>query len=117
MFSRTRMTAEVSQQLIDLLTADGTRDLTQLRLDDLESEVCEMVDEITCRTLRGVLEDQARDCRGPTGCPRCGEVLEDKPPLETKLTGKRGEVAFHQPVKRCKSCRCDFFPSGQSDGD
>ena len=117
MFQRTGMTAKISQHLIDLLTDNGSRDLTQLRIDDLETEVCQMVDEITCRTLRGVLEDQALDCRGPSHCPRCGRELDDKPPLETTLTSKRGEVAFYQPVKRCKSCRCDFFPSGPSDGN
>lgn len=117
MFQRTRMTAEVSQQLIDMLTRDGTRDLTQLRLDDLETEICEVVDQITCRAIRGVLEDQSLSCQEHRCCPRCGRELEDKPPLERTLTCKRGEVTFRQPVKRCTSCRCDFFPSGQSNGD
>lgn len=117
MFQRTRMTAKMSQELIDILTEGGHRDLTKLRLDDLENEVCQLVDEVTCRTIRGVLEDQALDCDGPTECPRCGKPMVDKPPKETKLTCRRGEVAFNQIVKRCPACRRDFFPSGQSYGD
>jgi hypothetical protein len=117
MFQRTRMTAKMSQELIDILTDSGQRDLTKLRLDDLENEVCQLVDEVTCRTMRGVLEDQANDCDLPTDCPRCGKLLIEKPPQETTLTCERGEVAFHQPVKRCTTCRCDFFPSGESHGD
>jgi hypothetical protein len=117
MFRRTQMTAKMSQELIELLTDRGDRDLTTLRLDDLENEVCQLVDEVTCRTMRGVLEDQAMHCDLPTDCPRCGKSLIDKPPSETKLTCQRGEVAFNQPVKRCNDCRCDFFPSGESHGD
>lgn len=117
MFQRTRMTAQVSQQLIELLTDGGKRDLTKLRLDDLERELYQAVDEITCRSLRGVLEEQARECDGPSHCPRCDGELVEKPPHETSLTSKRGEISFHQPVKHCSSCRCDFFPSGQGHGD
>jgi hypothetical protein len=65
-FQRTRMTAQMSQKLIEMLTEDGTRDLTQLRLDDLETEVCQMVDEITCRAMRGVREDRSLSSRCPT---------------------------------------------------
>jgi len=51
MFQRTRMTAQMSQELIEILTDKGQRDLTNFRLNDLESEVCQLVDEITCRTI------------------------------------------------------------------
>jgi uncharacterized protein with PIN domain len=116
MFQRSKMTAEMSQQLIEQLTEGGTRDLSQMRIDDLENEVYEAVDAITERVLRGMLEEQVGGCR-ETRCPRCGGELDDKPPKETTLTCKRGAVSWSQPVKRCKSCRCDFFPSGQSSGD
>jgi len=35
MFQRTKMTAAVSQELIDELTDHGRRDLSQLRMDEL----------------------------------------------------------------------------------
>lgn len=57
MFRRTKMTAAMSQELFDELTDHGRRDLSQLRMDDLESEVCELADAITQRMVRGVLEE------------------------------------------------------------
>ena len=117
MFQRAKMTAEMSQRLIEALTHDGERDLTQLRLDDLERELYEMVDTISVRTLRGVLEDQAQSCQAERCCPKCGRELDDKPPEPASLTCGRGEVEWEQPVRRCKFCRCDFFPSGESPGN
>jgi hypothetical protein len=118
MFQRTKLTAEITQELMEALTEGGKRDLRQLRIDDLESEVCELVDEITRRTIRGVAEDQAVACgEDMRDCPQCGRELSDRPPTETTLVTQRGEIAWEQPVKRCESCRCDFFPSGESDGD
>jgi hypothetical protein len=43
MFRRTKMTAAMSQELIDGLTDHGRHDLSQLRMDDLEREVYELV--------------------------------------------------------------------------
>ena len=62
MFRRTKMTAAMSQELMDELTDFGRRDLSQLRMDDLESEMYELVDAITRRAVQGVLEDQTRAC-------------------------------------------------------
>ena len=59
MFPRTQMTAAMSQELMDELTDHGRRDLSLLRMDDLESEVYELVDAITRRAVRGVLEEQS----------------------------------------------------------
>jgi hypothetical protein len=116
MFRRTKMTAAMSQELMDELTDHGRRDLSQLRMDDLEREVCELVDAITQRAVRGVLEEQVGSCE-MTHCPQCGRELDDKPPEQKTLTTQRGEVTWNQPVKRCTTCRCDFFPSGPGVGD
>ncbi len=111
MFQRTKMTAAMSQELIDELTDHGRRDLSQLRMDDLESEIYELVDAITRRAVRGVLEEQVGACE-MIDCPQCGRELVDEPPEEKTLTTQRGEVTWNQPVKRCTTCRCNFFPSG-----
>jgi hypothetical protein len=116
MFRRTKMTAAMSQELMDELTDLGRRDLSQLRMDDLESEVYELVDAITRRAVQGVLEDQTRAC-SMSDCPQCGWHLEDKPPEKKTLLTQRGEVTWNQPVKHCRTCRCDFFPSGPGVGN
>jgi hypothetical protein len=117
MFQRTKVTAAMSQELIDELTDRGRRDLSRLRMDDLETEVYELVDAITRRTVRGLLEEQVAACDQMPYCRQCGRELDDKPPEEKTLTTARGEVTWNQPVKRCSACRCDFFPSGPSVGD
>ena len=116
MFRRTKMTAAMSQELMDELTDFGRRDLSQLRMDDLESETYELVDAVTRRAVQGVLEDQTRAC-GMEDCPRCGRHLEDKPPQKKTLLTQRGEGTWNQPVKHCATCRCDFFPAGPGVGD
>jgi hypothetical protein len=116
MFRRAKMTAAMSQELMDELTDHGRRDLSRLRMDDLESEVYALVDAITRRTVQGVLEDQTHACH-MRHCPQCGRLLEDKPPHEKTLLTQRGEVTWNQPVKHCTACRCDFFPSGAGLGD
>ncbi len=30
------------------------------------------------------------------------------------LTTQRGEVTWNQPVKHCRTCRCDFFPQARA---
>lgn len=118
MFQRRKLTAQMSQELIEVLTDGGRRDLRELRIDDLEAEVYGLMDEISRRTLCGVVEDQAQVCPSDwTDCPKCGRALVDQPPEEKSLLSQRGEIAWRQPVKRCTACRCDFFPSSQSDGD
>jgi hypothetical protein len=116
MFRRTKMTAAMAQELMDELTDFGRRDLSQFRMDDLESEAYELVDAITRRAVQGVLEDQTRAC-SMSDCPQCGRHLEDKPPEKKTLLTQRGEVTWNQPVKHCRTCRCDFFPSGPGIGD
>jgi len=115
MMNRTKIVAQVSQALLDELTAGGTRDLTQMRLTDIEDEVYGLVDTVGNRLVRGLLEDQA-DQDHVEACPRCGGCLEDKPPEEKSLTVRRGDVAWQQPIKRCGHCRRDFFPSSGDAG-
>jgi hypothetical protein len=118
MFQRRKLTAELAQDLIEALTEGGRRDLTQLSIDDLESEVYELMDQVTQRTICGVLEDQAQATgEEMVDCPQCGRKLVDCCPAKKSLTGQRAEFQWQQPVKRCPSCRCDFFPSGEGDGD
>jgi len=117
MFQRTKLTAAISQELIDELTDHGRRDLSQMRMDDLEKDVYGVIDAITRRTVQGLLEEQVKACEPLACCPQCGRELDDKPPQEKTLTTDRGDVTWSQPVKRCPACRCDFFPSGPSLGD
>lgn len=108
--------AQISQELLDELTAGGTRDLTQLRLSQLEGEVYRVVDHITQRVVRGVLEDQALQAQARTHCPTCQTLLEDCEPDKNLLQLQRCQVQWERPVKRCQKCRRDFFPSGGDAG-
>jgi uncharacterized protein with PIN domain len=107
--------AQVSQELLEELTAGGTRDLTQLTLSQMEHEVYQLADRLSERLLRGMLEDQAGRTDTPT-CPCCHEPLEERPPDETSVRMQRCQVSWRKPVKRCHKCRRDFFPSGQTAG-
>ncbi len=46
MFRRTQMTAAMSQELMDDLTDHGRRDLSEIRMDDLESNIARHADAI-----------------------------------------------------------------------
>lgn len=115
MANKTQLIATISQELLDELTSGGTRDLTELRLCDLEREVYQLADRISERVLRGVLEDQADQAQVEC-CPTCHGPLEDRPPDEEPIRMRRCEVQWDKPVKRCPKCRRDFFPSGGDDG-
>jgi hypothetical protein len=116
MVFKSQVVAQVSQALLDELTERGTRDLTTMRLSDIEDEVYGLVDSVSQRLVRGLLEDQASQDQVQT-CPCCDGPLHDKPPEEKSLLLRRGDVAWQQPVKRCGACRRDFFPSGEAVGD
>lgn len=111
MANSAQLIARISQELLDELTAGGIRDLTQVRLSQMEQEVYEAADRMTQRVLQGMLEDQATqtqvDC-----CPRCQGQLEDRPPDKEPIKMQRCQVQWEKPVKRCPKCRRDFFPSG-----
>lgn len=115
MASKDQLIAEVSQALLEELTDGGRRDLSQVRLSQMETEVYQLADRISARLLRGMLEDQA-ELADAESCPCCGSPLEDRPANNDHLQLQRCEVGWAKPVKRCQKCRRDFFPSGDHDG-
>ena len=106
-----QLIAQVSQELLDELTNHGTRDLTQVRLSQMEEEVYQAADRISERVLRGILEDQSAQVEADC-CPCCQSPLEDRPPDDKPIQMQRCEVQWRKPVKRCPKCRRDFFHSG-----
>lgn len=113
MAKENQMIARISQELLDDLTAGGTRDLTQVTLSQMEREVYEAADRVSQRVMRGMLEDQAAQADQPC-CLRCQSPLVDRPPWEGEpMQLQRFAVQWEQPVKRCSKCRRDFFPSGE----
>ena len=115
MASKDQLIAQVSQELLDELTDNGTRDLSQVRLSQMEAEVYQLADRISERLLRGMLEDQA-ELANVKACPCCGSPLEDRPADSDPIKLQRCEVGWDKPVKHCRRCRRDFFPSGDNDG-
>lgn len=59
MVIKDQLVAKVSQELLDELTDNGTRNLTRVRLSQMEEEVYQAADRISQRVLRGMLEDQS----------------------------------------------------------
>lgn len=110
-----RLVAQVSQELLAELTGGGTRDLTATRLSQMEAEVYGLSDRISERLLQGLAEDQAEQAQVGC-CPCCRGPLEDRPPDDQSIQLQRCEVQWKKPVKRCRKCRRDFFPSGGDDG-
>lgn len=117
MANESQWIAQISQQLLDELTAGGTRDLTQVPLRQMEEEVYAAADWVSQRVVRGMLEDQAVQAEAEC-CPRCQSPLDDRPPpaQEQPIQLQRFDVQWKQPVKRCPKCRRDFFPSGEDAG-
>jgi len=110
MATSTQLIAQISQKLLDELTEGGTRDLTQVRLVQMEQEVYQLADRISQRLLQGMLEDQAGQDDSQC-CPCCHSPLQDRPPNRDPVKMQRCDVAWDKPVKRCPQCRRDFFPS------
>ncbi len=107
----------VGAPLLDELTDGGRRDVATMRLDDLESEVFDLVDRISSRVAESLLQEQAqRLSQEKKLCPCCQKELVVKPPQVRTLQLRRGEAQWEEPVWRCLSCRRDFFPSVGSDG-
>lgn len=116
MANNSRLIARISQDLLDELTAGGTRDLREVTLSQMEREVYQAADRVSQRVMQGMLEDQAAQADQPC-CPGCQSPLEDRPPGEGEpMQLQRFSVQWKQPVKRCLKCRRDFFPSGENVG-
>lgn len=111
MATNSQLIAQISQELLDELTAGGTRDLTNVRLSQMEAEVYGLADRIAERLLRGMVEDQSAQDQTAC-CPCCQGPLEDRPPDAKSLQLERCSIHWEQPAKRCQKCRRDFFPSG-----
>ena len=103
-------------ELSACLTDQGTRDLRETRLTEMEDEVCGMADQLVRQVLPALLRQQAEQVADAECCPQCGGALDEKPDQTTPLETRRGRVHWKQPTRRCKTCRRDFFPSGQSSG-
>ena len=107
----------VSGMLLGELTEGGNRDLTTMRLDDLENDVFDLADRISRCVAEGLLQEQADGLskKNPL-CPCCERELVPKPSQERTLQLRRGEAQWEEPVWRCLPCRRDFFPSVGGDG-
>jgi hypothetical protein len=107
----------VSAMLLGELTDGGNRDLTTMRLDDLENDVFGLADRVSRCVAESLLQEQANRLSQKTPlCPCCERELEAKPSQERTLQLRRGEAQWEEPAWRCLSCRRDFFPSVGGDG-
>ena len=107
----------ISEMLVGELTEGGHRDLTTMRLDDLEGEVFGVADRVSRGGAESRLGAQAnRWSEESRLCPGCQRELVPKPSRQRTLQLRRGEAQWEEPVWRCPSCRRDFFPSVGGDG-
>ena len=107
----------ISEMLLGELTQGGNRDLTTMRLDDLEGEVFGVADRVSRCVAESLLQEQANRLRQENRlCPCCERELVPKPSQQRTLQLRRGEAQWEEPVWRCLSCRRDFFPSVGGDG-
>jgi uncharacterized protein with PIN domain len=107
----------VSTMLLGELTQGGNRELTTMRLDDLENEVFGLADRVSRCVAEALLQQQAnRLSKKNPLCPCCESELVPKPSQERTLQLRRVESQWEEPVWRCLSCRRDFFPSVGGDG-
>jgi hypothetical protein len=107
----------VGTTLLGELTQGGNRDLTTMRLDDLENDVFGLVDQVSRFLAEALLQEQAdRLSKKNPLCQCCQRELVPKPSRKRTLQLRRGEAQWEELVWRCPSCRRDFFPSVGSDG-
>ena len=99
MFRRTHITAAMSQELMDEFTDHGRRDLSQLRMDDLETgeRGVRTGGRIRGRAARGMLAEQVHSCK-MSHCPQCGRELKNKPPQKKRPTVDRGDPRIVREV-------------------
>lgn len=107
----------VGRMLLDELTGGGKRDLSGLRLDDLEAEVFGLADRVSQDVAEGLLRGQAQQTsQKKMVCPCCDGELVSQPARRRTLQMRRGLAEWEEPVWRCPACRRDFFPSVRGDG-
>jgi uncharacterized protein with PIN domain len=107
----------VSAMLLDELTDGGKRDLSTMRLGDLENEVFGLADQISKGVAERLLQGQAEQTsQKKRVCACCQGELVPKPARQRTLQLRRGEARWAEPVWRCPACRRDFFPSVRGDG-
>ena len=76
----------VSVMLLGELTQGGNRDLTTMRLDDLENEVFGLADRVSRCVAESLLQEQADSLSKKNMlCPCCQRELVPKPPQERTL--------------------------------
>jgi uncharacterized protein with PIN domain len=100
-----------------VLLEEGKRDLRETRLTEMEDEMDEVGLELIRRLLSKMLALQAEQTAEAQRCPRCRESLTERPSEPKPLLVRRGKIHWQQPVRRCESCRRDFFPSVPGAGD
>jgi uncharacterized protein with PIN domain len=112
-----QLVRQISTAVVRALTQEGRRDLTTLRLDDLEKEVGAVVDQVAQEVSETLLQQQgeAWSQQSPR-CPTCRGELQRKGSRERNMQLRRGKACWEEPVWRCASCRRDFFPSVGGDG-
>jgi uncharacterized protein with PIN domain len=107
----------VSVMLLGELTQGGNRDLTTMRLDDLENEIFGLADRVSRCVAESLLREQANHLsQEKMLCPCCQRKLVPKLSQGRTLLLRRGEAQWEEPAWRCPSCRRDFFPSVGGDG-
>lgn len=102
---------------VDQLLTEEKASLRKARtLLEIENLATEVGDELTLMLASGDLAERAEQMGAESehACPDCGRmcaVEEDREPLI--LQSRRGEIEYSEPRCHCRSCRRDFFPSGE----
>jgi hypothetical protein len=115
-----RVAAVAEELRQELYAANGVPPLGKLFVD-LEQEVVELGDAITCAVMQQLLQAQAeavqRDHPEECRCA-CGQPARHRSEPEPRwLQTRRGEVGWQEPTYHCDECRQAFFPSVQGVGD
>jgi len=89
----------VSAMLLGELTQGGNRDLTTMRLDDLESEVFGLTDRVSRCVAESLLQGQANSLgKKHMLCPCCQRELVPKPSQQRTLPEQKRGVPADAPA-------------------
>lgn len=108
------------KEMVEALAREHQRELAAAgTLVDLETLTCQIGDEVARLLTEKELGRRGQEhARQAAECPTCGRsCLPDAEPEPTVLTGRRGELVYHQPKHFCDRCRRSFFPSGGAAGN